>query len=118
MQSAPVEDPRNREGEVRREMLVKVEILPWLSSAMRPNVTGRIAFEHDLRGQTFRDLLRELAAADDGFAAVVFDTERDEMRYPALGVVNEKLLEFAGGMEHVLVEGDAVTLMAAYTGGR
>lgn len=98
-------------------MKVKVEILPWLSSAMHPEVTGRIALEHDLRGRTFRDLLRELSERDERFAAVVFDTDKDEMRYPALGVVNEKLLEFAGGLDRTLEDGDSVTLMAAYTGG-
>ena len=98
-------------------MLVKVEVLPWLSTAMRPEVTGRIELEHDLRGATMGDLLAELSAADPAFASVVFDSEKGEMRYPALGVVNEKLLEFVGGLDTRLSEGDRITLMAAYTGG-
>ncbi len=84
---------------------------------MRSDATGRIALEHDLRGETLRDLLRELAGEDPGFAKVVFDLEHDELRYPALGVLNDRLLEFVGGLETRLAEGDTVTLMAAYTGG-
>ncbi len=98
-------------------MRIKVEILPWLSTSIRPGVTGRIVLEHDLKGATVRDLLRELSEADPGFAEVVFDLAKNEMRYPALGVVNDRLVEFLGGIDATLSEGDRVTLMAAYTGG-
>ncbi len=98
-------------------MKITVEILPWLSTSMRPEVTGRIVVEHDLKGETFRDLLRELAESDSSFASIVFDLQKGEMRYPALGIINDKLLEFSGGLDAGLSEGDSVTLMAAYTGG-
>ena len=98
-------------------MLIKVEILPWLSTSIRPDVTGRIVLEHHLRGTTLRDLLREISEEDPEFARVVFDLDRNEMRYPALGVVNDKLVEFLRGLDTALAGGDSVTLMAAYTGG-
>ena len=98
-------------------MNIKVEILPWFSTALRPKETGRIVVEHDLAGSTFRDLLREMAETDPAVASVIFDLEKGEMRYPALGVLNDRLLEFAGGLDAKLREGDSVTLMAAYTGG-
>lgn len=98
-------------------MRVKVEILPWLSTMMKPRVTGRLAFDHDLAGSSFRDLLRELAKADPDFERVVFDSQGGEMRYPALAIMNDKLLEFLNGLETPLSEGDSVVFMAAYTGG-
>lgn len=98
-------------------MLIRIEILPWLSTAIRPEVTGRMIVEHLLRGATLRDLLREMSEADPAFARVVFDPEKNEMRYPALGVVNDQLVEFLKGLDTRLTGGDRVTLMAAYTGG-
>lgn len=98
-------------------MLIKVEILPWLSTAMHSEITGKINSEHQLRGETLRDLLRELSEVDPAFAAVVFDHGKGEMRYPALGVVNDQLIDFLGGLDARLADGDRVTLMAAYTGG-
>ncbi len=98
-------------------MLVKIEILPWLSTAIHSDVTGRMTLEHNLRGTTLRDLLREISEADSDFARVVFDLDRDEMRYPALGVINDQLIEFLKGLDTRLAEGDKITLMAAYTGG-
>ncbi len=99
-------------------MIVNVEILPWLSTMIRPESTGKLTLEHDLRGNTLRDLLRELAEADPEIARVIFDLDARELRYPALGVLNDKLLEFAGGLDVELHESDCVTLMAAYTGGQ
>ncbi len=98
-------------------MRILVEILPWLSTTMRPGTSGRIRFEHQLAGTTFRDLLEEVARADPAFAGLIYDLETREMRYPALAVVNEQLLEFRQGLETRLSEGDTVTFMAAYTGG-
>jgi molybdopterin converting factor small subunit len=98
-------------------MRVKVAVLPWLSTMMHPEVTGRIDLEHDLQGETFKDLLRELCEVDPAFETIVFDRGKGQMRYPALGVVNDRLLEFAGGLDSKLSDGDEVTLMAAYTGG-
>ncbi len=96
---------------------MNVEILPWLSTMIRPEATGKLTLEHDLRGGTLRDLLGELAEADPEFARVIFDLDARELRYPALGVLNDKLLEFVGGLDTKLQESDRVTLMAAYTGG-
>ncbi len=98
-------------------MLIRIEILPWLSTAIRSEVTGRMTLEHHLEGATLRDLLREMSEVDPAFARVVFDLGRDEMRYPALGVINDQLVEFLKGLDTRLAEGDRVTLMAAYTGG-
>lgn len=99
------------------QMRIKVEILPWLSNFMRPNHVGSIRFEHQFSGTNFRDLLQELAAADPAFANLIYDPESREMRYPAQAIVNEKLLEFLGGLDAQLSEGDTVTFMATYTGG-
>ncbi len=98
-------------------MRIQVEILPWLSSTMRPGSSGRIRFEHDLAGSSVRDLLEEVSRADPAFAGLIYDLETREMRYPVLAVVNEQLLEFRQGLETGLSEGDTVTFMAAYTGG-
>lgn len=98
-------------------MRIKVEILPWLSSSLRPGTTGRIRFEHELAGTSFRDLLRELSAADPAFAGLVYDSQTDEMRFPARAVINDQLLEFLKALDTTLAEGDCVTFMAAYTGG-
>ncbi len=98
-------------------MRIRVEILPWLSTSMRPGTTGRIQFDHQLAGSTFRDLLEELAAQDESFATVVYDRDARQLRYPALAVVNDRLLEFLQGLDTGLSDGDTVTFMAAYTGG-
>lgn len=98
-------------------MRIKVEILPWLSTSMRPGSMGSIRFEHQLAGSTFRELLDELVEADPAFGQIVYDRESREMRYPAIAVVNKQLLELLGGLETKLADGDSVTLMATYTGG-
>jgi molybdopterin converting factor small subunit len=100
-----------------RMMLIKVEILPWLSSSMRPEATSKIELEHQLSGSTVRDLAAELSERDDDFARVVFDQEEKALRYPALVAVNDQLLEFLKGLDTELHDGDTVTFMAAYTGG-
>ncbi len=98
-------------------MRVRVEVLPWLSTIMRPGTTGRINLEHRLAGVTVRDLAAELAEKDPAFASVVFDRERGELRYPAVVVVNGQLLELLQGMDTRLSEADSVTFMATYVGG-
>lgn len=98
-------------------MQVKVEILPWLSTQMRPGTTGRISLEHGLAGSTMRDLLEELASADPVFAQMIYDRQSRELRYPALVVVNDQLLDLLQGLDTPLSAGDAVTFMATYVGG-
>ena len=97
--------------------MIKVEILPWLSSSMRPEATGKIALEHQLSGSTLRHLAEELSESDEDFARVVIDREEATLRYPALVAVNDQLLEFLKGLDTELHDGDTVTFMAAYTGG-
>jgi len=84
---------------------------------MRNREVGRIRFEHELKGTTFRDLLEELSGQDTSFARVVYDQSIREMRYPAVAAINDQLMEFTGGLETPLSEGDRVVLMATYTGG-
>ncbi len=98
-------------------MRVKVEILPWISQSMRPNVVGSIRFEHCMSGTSFRDLMLEMAESDPDVARIIYDRDRDELRFPVKAVINEQLLEFLQGMGTELSEGDSVTLMATYTGG-
>jgi molybdopterin converting factor small subunit len=98
-------------------MLIKVEILPWLSSSMRPDATSKIELEHALAGSTLRSLAEELSERDEDFARVVYDREEGALRYPALVAVNDQLLEFLKGLDTELHDGDTVTFMAAYTGG-
>jgi molybdopterin converting factor small subunit len=98
-------------------MLIKVEILPWLSSSMRPEATSKIEMEHTMAGSTLRDLAEEMSERDEDFARVVFDRGEGALRYPALVAVNDQLLEFLRGLDTELHDGDTVTFMAAYTGG-
>jgi len=98
-------------------MRVRVEVLPWLSTSMRPGTTGRISLEHELAGTTVRDLVKELAEKDQAFASVVYDREVGELRYPAVVVVNDHLLELLQGLDTKLAEADSVTFMATYVGG-
>lgn len=98
-------------------MRIKVEILPWLSNSMRPGHIGSIRFEHELAGSSFRDLLDELARDDAAFAELIYDPQSGDMKYPAQGIVNGKLLEFLGGLDARLSAGDTATFIATYTGG-
>ena len=98
-------------------MRVKVEILPWFSTTLRPGSIGSLRFEHQLKGSTVGDLLDELAAADPAFERLLYDRQARELRYPARAIVNGQLLEFLQGLDTPLSEGDTVSLMAAYTGG-
>lgn len=104
-------------GKTVKSVRVKVEILPWLSSTMRPGHLGSIRFEHQLSGSSFRDLLEELSAADPAFASLIYDRETRELRYPVQAIVNERFLQFHGGLDAKMNNGDTVTFLAAYTGG-
>lgn len=98
-------------------MRIKVEILPWLSTSIRPGSVGSIKLEHRLSGSSFRDLMEELCGIEPAVATLLYDREKDELRYPVKAAVNDKLIDFNGGMDAVLSDGDNVIIMAAYTGG-
>ncbi|MHB0867933.1 MAG: MoaD/ThiS family protein [Chloroflexota bacterium] len=98
-------------------MRVRVEILPWLSTSMRPGSLGSISLEHRLKGTTFGDLMEELSESDPSFAQLIFDLGARELRFPARAIVNGQLLEFLQGLETRLSDGDNVAIMATYTGG-
>lgn len=70
-----------------------------------------------MSGSTFRDLLEELSSADPAFSNLIYDPETREMRYPAQAIVNERFLQFFGGLDAKLNDGDSVAFMATYTGG-
>jgi len=84
---------------------------------MRPNQIGSIKIEHELAGSSFRDLCEELSSADPAFASLIYDSESGEMRYPVQAIVNGRFLQFFGGYDAELSDGDVVTFIATYTGG-
>jgi molybdopterin converting factor small subunit len=84
---------------------------------MRPGSVGSIKLEHRLLGSSFRALMEELCSVEPAVATLLYDSEKHELRYPVKAAVNDKLIDFNGGMEAVLSDGDNVTIMAAYTGG-
>jgi molybdopterin converting factor small subunit len=98
-------------------MGIRVEIFPWLSSSIRPGIVGSIKLEHQLSGACLRDLMEELAEGEPAVLTLLYDREKDELRYPVKVAVNDKLVDFNGGMDAKISNGDHVIVMAAYTGG-
>ncbi len=98
-------------------MGVKVEIFPWLSTQIRPGSVGAIKMEHQIRGECLRDLLMEMSEGEPAVLTLLYDREKDELRYPVKVAINDKLVDFNGGMSAKVSDGDHVIIMAAYTGG-
>jgi molybdopterin converting factor small subunit len=97
---------------------VRIEVIPWLSHALDPGKSGRyVATEELTAGRTLRDLLCQLAGKHRAFAELIFDTDRQQIREHVNIVVNDRLLDLAGGLHMELEDGSTVSFLPAYTGG-
>lgn len=94
---------------------VKVELHSWLADSFTRD--GRYTLELKIEpGTTVKELLTDLAQKYKVFNDYVLDQEQKLKGYTYL-VLNEKLLELAGGLEAELQEGDTLTIVPAYAGG-
>jgi sulfur carrier protein ThiS len=99
---------------------VEVEIYPWLSGRLggADRATGNLKWHVDMARQSSAgDLLAHLALRHDDFRRFVFDPESRTMNGEVVVVLNDRLLDLAGGLGAELREGDRVAIIQALAGG-
>ena len=99
-------------------MLIRVEVMPWLSELLNASVARKAEMEESLEdGVTLRELLRQLCERHNGFGRMVFDRANDRLTGHAEVAVNGLLSDLAGGLDDPLHEGDIVTFIPGISGG-
>ena len=102
------------------ELNVEVEIYPWLSERLGrgDRVTGILKWPVDVaRQSSVGDLMAQLALEHDDFRRFAFDPESRTINGELVVVINNRLLDLAGGLDAELREGDRVAIIQALAGG-
>ncbi|MHB0869764.1 MAG: MoaD/ThiS family protein [Chloroflexota bacterium] len=99
-------------------MLVKVEVLPWLSELLSGSISKKVVLEQAVpEGETLRALLARLRDSHSRFGRMVYDPKRGLLTGHAEIAVNGTLYDQAGGLDAPLHEGDTVTFLPGIAGG-
>jgi len=99
-------------------MLVRIEVLPWLSELVDGGIAGKALLEDEIpEGASLRDLLLRLHETHPRFGRLVFDPSRGQITGHAEIAVNGTLYDQAGGLNTPLREGDTVTFLPGIAGG-
>ena len=98
---------------------VRIEVIPWLTSLLGSVASGRVILEERLPpGATVRRVLVRLGEEHPSLGNVLFDRDTGTLGWQVSVVLNDRLLELAGGLDAELRDGDTVTLLPAFQGGR
>lgn len=96
-------------------MKVQVETLPWLSEQLRPGSSGALLWQAE--GATLRQALQHLALADETFARIVFDVDRQHPRDHVQLLHNDRVVAWLREADLPLAEDDRITVLPAFAGG-
>ena len=92
---------------------VFLEIRPPLSEGLgKSNMSLQLE-----EGAVFEELLQKLATKSPRLGDRILDAQNRRIRGDIVVVVNDRLLDLAGGMSTKLEEGDKVVFLPAYQGG-
>ncbi len=98
-------------------MKVRVEVVPWLTSAFGVE-QGRFVFEEEVgRKADIRDLIYSLVARHRDFETMAFDPETKKFTGQICVILNERVLESPGEWNTRLKEGDIIVLLPIFAGG-
>jgi molybdopterin converting factor small subunit len=97
---------------------ITVEYIPWLSNQIQPGKAGRLVIRQPINDhETIRQLLDRMARSDPRLAANVFDLQSRDLHEHVAAVLNDRMIELAGGLDQPLQEGDTLTLLPTFQGG-
>jgi molybdopterin converting factor small subunit len=101
---------------------VRVHILPWFSERLEPRGTaqrhGTVSLEEALPpGSTLRALLQGLAGRYPGLGEALFFPEGGGLQAGVVVTHNGRLVAATDGLDLVLEDGDALSLIPSYPGG-
>jgi molybdopterin converting factor small subunit len=99
---------------------VQVEIYPWLSQRLGGDdqASGILKWQVDMAERSsVGDLLARLALDHDDFRRFAFDPESRTINAELVVVINDRLLDLAGGLDAPMREGDRIAIIQALAGG-
>jgi len=97
---------------------IRIEIIPWLTELAGESRSRRLIVQEELGGEgTVREVLMRLGQRYPTLGRLLLDPETGEVGGQVNVVVNDKLLDLAGGLEAKLKEGDTLVLLPAFQGG-
>lgn len=99
---------------------VEIEFLAWLGEQLGgPAYRARpLLWRAEIdAGETVGTLFARLAGTNETFRRLVFDPERGRVDELLMVVLNDRLLDLAGGLEARLRDGDRLAVLAALAGG-
>ncbi len=99
-------------------MQIRLEVVPWLTTALGHEGSGKLAMTYACQtGNTVGNLLSELVAEHPALAPVVRGAD-GSLSCPHVNLsLNGKLLSVPRGLEQPLVEGDVLVLFPPFAGG-
>ena len=101
-------------------MRVELEVFPWLGEQLggQEYRSRHLRWQVDaLAGETVGALFARLAATHDPFRRLVFDPETQQLGPQVVVVLNDRLLDLAGGLQARLADGDQLAIVPALVGG-
>ncbi len=97
--------------------MVKLEAISWLTKAFGEEERKR-KWEEGLDGATtVREFFLQLCDRYPKFAELVYDVSINDLRGVVSIVINDRLLELAGGLDAEIHDGDTLVLVPAFAGG-
>ncbi len=96
---------------------VKLELLPWLTTALGYDKSGRLLLEEKIEEKaTIGGILNRVAAREPQFGAVVFDKTKHIYGYISI-VLNDRILGQIAALDTEIRDGDTIRLLPTIDGG-
>jgi molybdopterin synthase sulfur carrier subunit len=98
---------------------VRLKVVSWLSRTFTSFESSSREWDEEVEaGTTVRDLFDRLAAENPDFARHVFDRSTRQLMGHVNVIFNDRILELVNGLDTEINDGDTLTLLPAYAGGR
>lgn len=97
---------------------VRLECFGWVCRELGMREGSKAGWELPLdEGLTAGGLLARLAADQPAFARLVYDTQLDRVHEYVQLLLNDRMIELVGGLEHPLQPGDHLLILPGFSGG-
>ncbi|MFA7248162.1 MAG: MoaD/ThiS family protein [Dehalococcoidia bacterium] len=97
---------------------VTVDVMPMLAPYFSAAGGEHLRFTAPIEnGDTILDLLGHLADEHAALDGVLIDRSSRELTEAVRVVLNDRVVELAGGLDTVLVDGDTILILPAFAGG-
>jgi len=103
-----------------RAVRVELEFFPWLGEQLggQDYRSRHLTWQVDAsEGEAVGALFARLAAGDEAFRRLIFEPDTRQLGSQVVVVLNDRLLDLAGGLDARLRDGDQVAIVPALAGG-